>query len=235
MYTKIALRLHGLDLRDPDAYAVIPPELEALDFEANGGISFAVFYTDDPTPVGAAVDHARCILKHLPGVTVPEAYDELVTVADIAHRVGVAAEAVRLWTVGKRRSEQPFPEPRQVVGGGSGGRSTSLWAWRDVVLWVRAAIGIDPDEGVQYLSDLLLADLNAELAGLAADEHLRSGWLPLRHATHEARVVVTENRIVGNQGTVRTRALQVVRADSSVELDRPLPYEQFQQLGVLTG
>jgi hypothetical protein len=106
-------------------------------------------------------------MKLMPGVSVAEAHDELVSMSDIATRASVAHEAVRLWATGKRRSSiRSFPIPRQVVGNGSGGKTMNLYAWREVVCWIREVLGTDPDEGIDYLSDTEYAHLNAELAAI---------------------------------------------------------------------
>lgn len=180
MTVRIPLRLRGLDLRDIDAYSRIDPDLADLSWEANGGVSLAVVYSDDQFPVADAAEWARRIAKLMPGVDVAEVHDELVSISDIAARVGVAAEAARLWAVGKRRAAlQPFPAPRQVVGSGSGGKSMSLYAWREVVSWIRAVIGIDPDDGIDYLSDAQYADLNADLVATAS----AATWHPIDAGT----------------------------------------------------
>lgn len=179
MTVKIPLRLRGLDLSEVEAYERIHPDLTELFWEANGGVSLAVLYSDDPLPsaLDAAVDWSRRIAKLMPGVDVAEVHDELVSVSDIAARAGVVAESVRLWTTGKRRASlRPFPAPRQVVGSGSGGKTMSLYAWRDVVLWIRDVIGIDPDEGIEYLTDTQLAELNAEIAASSPG----ATWRPVR-------------------------------------------------------
>jgi hypothetical protein len=202
MTVKIPLRLRGLDLRDADAYSSIDPDLAELSWEANGGLSIAVVYTDDLFPVAVATEWARRIAKLMPGVEVAEAHDELVSISDIAARVGVAAEAARLWAAGKRRAAlQPFPAPRQVVGTGSGGKSMSLYAWREVVSWIRAVIGIDPDDGIHYLSDAQYADLNADLVATAA----AAIWHPIEvqtvHITTGVRKV--PSAILGAAGRLR--------------------------------
>lgn len=180
MTVKIPLRLRGLDLRDTDAYSRIDPDLADLSWEANGGVSLAVVYSDDQFPVAAATECARRIAKLMPGVDVAEVHDELVSISDIAVRAGVAAETVRLWATGKRRAAlQPFPRPRQVVGSGSGGKSMSLYAWREVVSWIREVIGIDPDDGINYLNDIQHADLNADLAATAS----ATAWHPIDAGT----------------------------------------------------
>lgn len=171
MTVKIPLRLRGLDLRDAGSYDRIDPDLVELSWEANGGVSLAVLYSDDPSVVAAgdAADWARRIAKLMPDVCVVDVHDELVSVSDIAARAGVAAEAVRLWAAGKRRASlRPFPNPSQVVGSGSGGKTMNLYAWREVVSWIREVIGTDPDGGIEYLTDVQLAHLDAQLADIAS-------------------------------------------------------------------
>lgn len=196
MFTKIALRLSGIDLRDPEAYSRIPEDLSYLGFEANGGVSSAVFATDDARPIGSALDAARCIAKHIPGAHAVDVYDELVSTADIAVRCEVGAEAVRLWVNGRRRSAQrTFPPPRQVIGHGA--KPMSLWAWRDVLAWTREVVGIDADEDVTYLDDAQVAELNAELAGCSASS-ATSEWRPLESSTVSVVTVRTETVRVSN-------------------------------------
>lgn len=206
MTIKIPLRLRGMDLRDVEACNRIVPELVELSWEANGGLSLAVVYSDEPPEAAAktAADWARRIADLMPGVAVADVHDELVSTSDIAARAGFAAEAVRLWATGQRRASlTPFPTPRQLVGGGSGSKAMSLYAWRDVVSWIREVIGIDPDEGIDYLTDAQLADLNAELAAFSA----APGWNRMRVDTEP---IVAEVR--------RTRATKVSIAETSGHL-----------------
>jgi hypothetical protein len=177
MTLKIPLRLRGLDLREESASERISPELMELFWTANGGISLAVLYTNEPAfaAMDEAVTWSRRIAELMPGVTVSEVHDELVSISDIAARASVAAEAVRMWTNGKRRaSSRPFPAPRQVIGSSSGGKSMSLYAWREVVDWIRDILGTDPDEDVEYLTDAQDAALNAALTRPAGT----SVWQP---------------------------------------------------------
>ena len=216
MTVKIPLRLQGIDLRDTEAYDRIPPELEELFWMANGAVSLAVVLSDSREVVAAAdaADWARRIAKHMPGVLAAEVYDELVSVSDIAARAGVAPEAVRLWAAHKRRASlRPFPAPHQVVGTGSGGKTMSLYAWREVLSWIREILGTDPDESIEYLSDTRLADLNVDLAAIRAE---RSVWHPIavdneqiiadmHQVCQQARVSFVTASFAGNSGSHDTR------------------------------
>lgn len=173
MTIEIPMRLSGIDLREDGAYERVHPELIELFWMSNGPISLAVLFSDAPAPVSIsdAIDWARRIAKLMPGVSVSRVHDELVSISDIASRASVAPEAVRMWTTGKRRaSARPFPVPRQVVGGSSGGKTMNLYAWRDVVSWSREVLGRDYEEGIKYLTDAQLAQLNAQLASVGSTE-----------------------------------------------------------------
>jgi hypothetical protein len=52
----------------------------------------------------------------------------------------------------------------------AGTETMSLYAWREVVSWIREILGTDPDEGIEYLTDNELATLNAQLAVDSRDE-----------------------------------------------------------------
>lgn len=167
MAIEIPMRLRGIDLREDGAAESVPEGLGELFWMANGPISMAVLFSEKPSEdaVTEAVGWAVRIAELMPGVRVAAVHDELVSISDIAVRASVAPEAARMWANGKRRAAKcPFPPPRQAVGGSAGGKTMSLYAWREVVAWAREALGRDHEEGVEYLTDAQLADLNARLA-----------------------------------------------------------------------
>jgi len=219
MTVKIALRLNGLDLRSTSEYEQIPVDLEELSFESHGGVSVAVLYSDGPSPAHEVADWAARIVKLMPGVGATEAFDELVSVSDIAARCDVAPEAVRLWAAGRRRASlRQFPVPRQVVGAGTGGKSMCLYAWREVLSWVREVIQIDPDEGINYLDDAQYAALNAELCDLGAG---RAGADPPWHSLRVNTSVPAETvrSIVVGVGAVGRGFTQIPGASGRVDSD----------------
>jgi hypothetical protein len=162
MDTKIVLSVRGVDLDDPMTLDTLGKHLDDLGWESVGGQVTAVLYTDSPDPIAAALDVVSVIEKVLPGAAVFRVDEQLMSVGDIADHVGVSTEGVRLWTVGKRRAAVGFPVPRAQV---SQGRTLmKIWAWADVLAWLRTELHLDPEEGVRYLSDRQVADLNVELA-----------------------------------------------------------------------
>jgi hypothetical protein len=155
-------------------------------------MNFAVFHSDSG-PSGAvreAVAWAEHIETLMPGVRVAEAHDELAGISDIAARSGAHVAAVEAWADGRSRAGlRPFPEPRQVVGDPLSGEPMNLYAWREVLSWLREVVGIDPERGIDYLSDADYAAINVELAttsaGLAADG-VEPGWRPINIETESA-------------------------------------------------
>jgi hypothetical protein len=172
--TKIVLNVRNVDLNDDETLATLAEHLDDLGWESIEGKVTATLYTDSADAVGAALDVAHSIEKHLPKAAVVRVDEQLVAVSDIADRVGMTSEGVRLWTAGKRRNVGPaFPPPRGQV---SQGRTVmKVWAWADVLCWLRAQYQLDPEEGVRYPSDREVAELNAALYGRADEQ---DQWRP---------------------------------------------------------
>lgn len=216
MTVKIPMRLQGIDLRDSEAYNRIHPDLEELFWMSNGAVSLAVLFSDAQPAVAVAdaADLARRITKLMPDVYVAEVHDELVSTADAAARAGVAHEAVRLWATGKRRraSIRPFPSPHQVIGTASGGKTMSLYAWREVLSWIREILGTDPDEGVEYLTDAEHAALNAELVMIREEI---TAWHPI---AFENEQIITDVQQICQQ--IRVTTPQAHTADNH-DVDPP--------------
>lgn len=168
MALRVTLRLVGLDLRDPDSYERIPDGLAEYGMGADGPVSYLTVFTTPATYLADTLTAARAVAVGMPGVQAANIYDELVTTSDIAHRCAVSAEGVRLWVSGTRRTRKlTFPAARDSVGAHS--KQTLVWAWRDVLAWVRDVLGLDPEDGTELLTDRQVAELNYHLA-LAAEQ-----------------------------------------------------------------
>lgn len=61
--------------------------------------------------------------------------EDWVAVRDIANRVGVNRETVRLWATGDRKSG--FPPPRGTVS-----KNVRIWDWASVNAWLRENVGL---------------------------------------------------------------------------------------------
>lgn len=172
METKIILIVRNVDLNDNETLATLAEHLDDFGWASVDGQVTVTLYTESADVVGAALDVAHAIEKHLPTATVVRVDEQLVAVSDIADRVGMSSEGVRLWTAGKRRTTgTAFPSSRGQV---SRGRTPmKVWAWADVLCWLRAQYQLDPEAGVRYPSDREVANLNAALCS-RADEPTRS-------------------------------------------------------------
>ena len=148
--TTIPLVVTGVDLDDEAALDVIGANFDDLTWHAEAGKVIATLHTVSTDPVTEALTAARAITATLPGAHVTGVDPQLVALGDIADRLGISSEAVRLWAAGKRRAGTPFPEPTGQV---SAGRTVmKIWSWPDVLTWLRVEYRLDPEPDVAYLS-----------------------------------------------------------------------------------
>jgi hypothetical protein len=149
--TAIPLLVTGLDLDDEATLDVIGAHFDNLTWHSEAGQIIATLHTTSDDPVAQAVDIARTVMATLPGARVSGVDPQLVALGDIADRLGVSSEAVRLWAAGKRRAGTPFPAP---AGRVSTGRTVmKIWSWPAVLTWLRQEYRLDPEPDVAYLSE----------------------------------------------------------------------------------
>ena len=131
----IEIIFEGLDIDDPNQIDALA-EAEVVTAEridAQRSLLSAVIMHDGA--VLAARSFVEAVLGAVPHA-VPVAVDrDLVSVTDIADRVGVTREAVRHWSSGKRRAGR-FPTP---LGSPSGSK---VWEWSAVHAWLRHNLGV---------------------------------------------------------------------------------------------
>jgi hypothetical protein len=97
----------------------------------------------------------------LPGARVTGIDPQLVALGDIADRLNISSEAVRLWAAGKRRADIPFPAP---AGHVSVGRTVmKIWSWPDVLTWLREEYQLDPAPDTTYLTTSQTHELAVKL------------------------------------------------------------------------
>lgn len=118
---------------------VTEDEVEALykagcgDAGVETGPQGTVIEFDREAPnLATAIASAVRDVEKIPGLrAVGLACEELVTLLDIAQRVSLSREAVRLWSTGQR-GPGDFPTPVVTTSGGE-----RLWDWREVSKWLR--------------------------------------------------------------------------------------------------
>jgi hypothetical protein len=157
---RIPLRVGNVHFDDDATVAQIGDRLADLAWSEVDGVVIATFYGDCDDPVGMSVQTARRIKNALPDADVHEVDPDLVGVSDIAQRVGVSREAVRLWAEGKRAGGTFPPSIGAVAGGGNRG-SIRVWRWPDVEVWLREHYSFDADE--RALAPEQVAAVNAAL------------------------------------------------------------------------
>lgn len=169
---RIALHVGNVDLEDPatDSRIAETDDLRDIGWESVNGRLLAVIYTNEDDPIGLVVQTARRIAHTLPGADVDKVDEDLVSISDIASRVGVTREAVRHWVKGTRGPAN-FPSSVGSVGGGDRG-STQVWSWPYVNRWLDKHYSLrDEDE---YLSPEQVALVNAAL--LKVEDYMDHEW-----------------------------------------------------------
>ena len=132
-------------------------------FGSVDGAHYADFDREAPT-LGKAISSAIADVESVPGLRVRRVEpDDLVTVPEIAQRLGRSRESVRLLIAGKRGSGN-FPAPASHLR-----RRNRLWRWSDVAAWAGEATA------EERLEALLIAAFNAALDLRTASHELPEG------------------------------------------------------------
>jgi hypothetical protein len=159
---RIPLRVIGVDLDDDATLELLAERLTDLAWSESDGVVTATIHTPAKDPVGVALQTARRIRHALPDAEVLEVDQELVSISDIASRLGVSREAVRLWVEG-RRGPGGFPLHVGVVSNGK----SKLWRWPDVQSWMHEHYRLGDDD--RHLSRQQVVELDAALLRVRDD------------------------------------------------------------------
>lgn len=168
MTTVVRVQVHHLDLAD----AAVVDRLGAFDnvtFDSVDGLSHVTVHVEDgQSVVDTVLETTRRLANTVAGANAVRVDPDLVTISDIAGRVGVSREAVRQWTHGTRK---PFPSQFDTIGA-----DQRVWRWVEIVEWLEWAKAIDMDEDLPTLADI--DHLNACLQRVP-DVWERTGMTPL--------------------------------------------------------
>jgi predicted DNA-binding transcriptional regulator AlpA len=116
------------------------------------GLAYADFIRQAPS-LGDAIRSAIDQVESVPGVTVARVEpDDLVTLSEIAQRLGRSRESVRLLAAGKRGSGD-FPRPMSHFRA-----RTRLWRWSEVAAWAQRH-----DQPIDIHSASAIAAINSAL------------------------------------------------------------------------
>jgi hypothetical protein len=173
----VSVVLDDVDLSDEIIEAVFALIEDAVPSAVNGVVVVTA-------PVAAQDDEAAAfqliaqLRAALPEATPVRLDQDLVSISDIAQRVGRTRESVRLLVEGKR-GPGDFPPPVGTVGGG-----IRVWPWAVVLDWYRDALGEDLDErGVRPETAALV---DACLAGENRRATTEQRWTLARTSTRLA-------------------------------------------------
>jgi hypothetical protein len=112
---------------------------EAVLFEA-GGATTVRATVRAPGPAAAVSELVERVTKAVPAAVPLRVDQDLVSVSDIARRVGRTRESVRFLVDGKRGPGR-FPPPIGTVGDG-----IRVWPWSVVLEWFDKVLGVDLGE-----------------------------------------------------------------------------------------
>lgn len=152
----ISLVVDGLELTDTNLerlFGVLPDALPAT----IGGVTTIATPIEAVDAKAAALKLVDTIGAAFPEVIVVRVDQDLVSIPDVADRVGRSRESIRLLVEGKR-GPGGFPAPLGIVGDG-----IRVWPWSSVAEWF--ASSMDVDLGERLISPEVAAEVDAILAG----------------------------------------------------------------------
>lgn len=159
MTTIIPLRIHGLTMSDDDA-AFSLYEQWGAELQLKNEVTILSLVISDPDVVAAVAELIAQITLEFPTIAFDSVDRDLVSLSDIADRIGVTKEAVRKWT---HLTTTPFPAQFATIGTGQ-----KVWDWIDVYDWLVQVKNFDPEEECLPAPRHVIA-IDAFLAGVSTD------------------------------------------------------------------
>lgn len=124
------LIIEGADLQSDEAQdALFEAGGDDATFGVVDGVQFAEFDREAGSYGRALTSAIAAVQRAVKGARVVQVLDDLVTIADIADRLGRSRESIRLLIAGKR-GPGGFPAPVSSLR-----TRNRLWRWTDVVRW----------------------------------------------------------------------------------------------------
>jgi hypothetical protein len=139
---EVTLRVQGADISDDSVDAVIAEHFPETVWDEADGLTTLTIFVDREDAVTETVALVRRIEAAVPGMKVVGVHRDLVGTTDISLRVGVSREGARKWSL-----SADFPMPFDYIGAGS----MKVWAWAEVVQWLKEARALDMDQELPSL------------------------------------------------------------------------------------
>lgn len=209
----VPLRVSGIDLDAPQTGALLAKHFPNVIWEELNELVIMTLVMPGDNMVDQTVETCRKMEAVIAGLTVTAVYRDLVNATDIAMRMDLSRETVRKWA-----ARADFPQPYDVVGGDS----MKVWAWTEVVSWLRDVRGVNVDESLPSMAEMTQID-NC----LARNpDHTTMPWHNVLRTKSPAPVPKTQpvqQRVFvdavagrGHGGTSQTRAAMVVTSNELV-------------------
>ncbi|MGI5443138.1 helix-turn-helix transcriptional regulator [Streptomyces shenzhenensis] len=127
------LEIENFDMRDEATVERFYEDAEEAYLSARDGLVDATYVieADEDDPCDAVLDAANHLRSLIPEARVTQVAIDLVSVSDIAARVGKPRATIRSWVKGSRGPGH-FPRPLSTLGGG-----VQVWHWPEVNEWLR--------------------------------------------------------------------------------------------------
>ena len=188
-----SLLYNGIDIDDDDTLDLLSaaPEIAWL---SNHGAVYAIAVVEAASALKAAQDVVRTISAIVPTASPVRVEEDLVAVTDIATRVGVSRESVRLW-VENKRGPGGFPCPRGHVGGDA----QRVWDWGSVQRWLRENYRLGGDDRVPDWRETAEINSFLSIAPAVASPQSDSTWT--------ASVVATASLVMARSRPLKQRWL----------------------------
>ena len=160
---KVDLRVLNVDLDDEWTFEVIGARLSDLIWSSVDGRVKATLIASEASMRSsdrvAMITHtSRRIVSALPDAVIECLDEDLVSTSDIAARLNLSRETVRMYTTGAR-GPGCFPLPIATLGSGNRG-GVKVWRWDQVNAWL-SQLGLQDD--YEYLTRAEVTEANSAL------------------------------------------------------------------------
>jgi len=205
MTTATAFQITGVDIADDDHMDILDEHFPEYVFaQRNGTTTMTVFSEKNTKVVADAIDAIKKVEMLAPEITIERVYLDLVTMPQIADRVGFTREAIRKWT-----HQDSFPQPLGITNSGLRGEA-KVWAWAEIVQWMKAHKAYCPS--LDLPDKEATAAINAHIHMVHHKPQLTHVIVPTGYTSRVATTRVQRNETASITATTRPDVKTLVDA-----------------------
>lgn len=185
---KFRLQFANVDLEDFDVLEALAEIPDVLWSEDTIGV-FATATVAAVSGVQAVRQVVVAVCSAVPNAKPLRLDQDLVSTTDIADRIGVSRETVRVWTSGVAKRKGRFPAPRGCVSG-----DIKVWGWAEVAEWLDANLALAHDAVPLRPKDESVA--NAQIAAWCSEalDPFAAGQMTWQISHHRSEELDTTGR-----------------------------------------